>query len=97
MTFFTFLLNLKRGNGIGIKCNNSGNLLSSGYWSQDIQWTFAENSAGYQFWEQKCYLLGDYNINLLNVDKHNDTDEFLYMLYSHSLFPDITKLNRIYV
>ena len=44
---------------------------------------------------KKCYLLGDYNINLLNVDKHSDTNEFLDMMYTHSLFPNITK-PRIY-
>ena len=45
---------------------------------------------------KKCYLLGDYNINLLNIDKHTDTNEFLDMMYTHSLFPNITKPTRIY-
>ena len=45
---------------------------------------------------KKCYLLGDYNINLLNIDKHTDTNEFLDMMYTHSLFPNITKRTRIY-
>ena len=45
---------------------------------------------------KKCYLLGDYNINLLNIDKHTDTNEFLDMMYTHSLFPNVTKPTRIY-
>ena len=42
-----------------------------------------------------CYLLGDYNINLLNVDKHTSTQEFVDTMYSHSLLPSITKPTRV--
>ena len=42
-----------------------------------------------------CYILGDYNINLLNVDQHNPTQEFTDIMYSQALFPCITKPTRI--
>ena len=35
-----------------------------------------------------CYLLGDFNINLLNYEAHNLTNEFINILYSH--FPLIS-------
>ena len=41
------------------------------------------------------YLLGDYNINLLNSGSHSQTDEFLDIMFSHSLLPTITKPTRI--
>ena len=40
------------------------------------------------------YLLGDYNINLLNTDLHAQTSNFIDILYSHHLFPLITKPTR---
>ena len=40
---------------------------------------------------KSCYVLGDYNINLLNTDTHSYTREFVYTMYSHSLLPNITK------
>ena len=42
-----------------------------------------------------CYLMGDYNINLLNHDSHAQTSEFLDSLYSYSYFPLITKPTRV--
>ena len=41
------------------------------------------------------YLLGDFNINLLNIDHHTPSAENLEMLYSHSMFPLITKPTRV--
>ena len=41
------------------------------------------------------YLMGDFNINLLNCDNHVASAEFIECLYSHSLFPLITKPSRI--
>ena len=38
-----------------------------------------------------CYLLGDYNLNLLNTDSHTLTREFVDIMYSYSLLPNITK------
>ena len=39
--------------------------------------------------------LGDYNISLLNYDTHGPTQEFADLMYSHSLFPCITKPTRV--
>ena len=33
-----------------------------------------------------CYLVGDYNINLINVDSHSLTSEFNDIMYSGGLF-----------
>jgi hypothetical protein len=41
------------------------------------------------------YLLGDFNINLLNADRHVLTSEFLENCYATSLFPRITKPTRL--
>ena len=43
---------------------------------------------------KSCYVLGDYNINLLNTDAHSHTREFVDTMYSHSLLPNITKPTR---
>ena len=39
--------------------------------------------------------LGDYNISLLNNGTHGSTQEFADLMYSHSLFPCITKPTRV--
>ena len=41
------------------------------------------------------YLLGDYNINLMNADTHNATQDFTELMYSHSMLPSITKPTRV--
>ena len=41
------------------------------------------------------YLLGDFNINLLNTDSHNATQEFTDLMYSHAVLPNITKPTRV--
>ena len=41
------------------------------------------------------YLMGDYNINLLNADKHALTQDFADIMFSHSFIPCITKPTRI--
>ena len=41
------------------------------------------------------YFLGDFNINLLNIEKHQDSQEFVDMMYSQTLFPNITKPTRV--
>ena len=41
------------------------------------------------------YLLGDFNINLINSDSHIPTSEFLDLLYSVSLIPLINRPTRI--
>ena len=42
-----------------------------------------------------AYISGDYNINLLNADKHTASQEFLDIMFSHSFLPCITKPTRI--
>ena len=41
------------------------------------------------------YIMGDFNINLLNTDKHNATQEFVDNLFSYTLLPAITKPTRV--
>ena len=41
------------------------------------------------------YLLGDYNLNLINAENHEPTQEFTDLMYSHALFPSITKPTRV--
>ena len=42
-----------------------------------------------------CYLMGDYNIDILNYDSHSATAEFVDMLYSHAFLPLINRPTRI--
>jgi len=44
---------------------------------------------------KQCYIMGDTNINLLNVDNHVPTSDFLEMWYTYSFFPLITKPTRV--
>ena len=41
------------------------------------------------------YLIGDYNINLLNTDHHPPTQEFVDLMMSHSIAPTIIKPTRV--
>ena len=46
--------------------------------------------------EQKSiFLLGDFNVNLLNYNEHNETNEFLDSLASNSFIPLILQPTRI--
>ena len=40
------------------------------------------------------YIMGDFNINLLNCDTHTASSEFIEIMYSHGLFPLINKPTR---
>ena len=42
-----------------------------------------------------CYLMGDYNVNLLNCESHPQTNEFIDLMYSFSFHPLIDKPTRI--
>ena len=44
---------------------------------------------------QFVYLMGDYNVNLLNLDKNLLTSECLEMFYSYSFYPLINKPTRV--
>ena len=41
------------------------------------------------------YIMGDYNINIMNSDTHTCTSEFLEIMYSHCLIPLINKPTRV--
>lgn len=41
------------------------------------------------------FIMGDFNLNLLNIDSHDKTNEFLESMYSSSLYPLISKPSRI--
>ena len=42
-----------------------------------------------------CYLMGDFNINLLNFDKHAETTSFVDLLHAHSFVSLINRLTRV--
>ncbi|XP_068757218.1 uncharacterized protein [Montipora capricornis] len=42
-----------------------------------------------------CFLLGDFNINLMNYQHHHSTGQFLDEMYSNMLLPLITRPTRI--
>ena len=42
-----------------------------------------------------CYVLGDFNYNLINFDKHTTTNEYYNILTTASFKPLITKPTRI--
>ena len=45
--------------------------------------------------KKSYYLLGDFNINLLNFEKHQGTNNFIDKLGSHGIFPLINRPTRI--
>lgn len=45
--------------------------------------------------KRSLYIMGDFNINLLNTNTHARTNDFINSMYSNSLFPVITKPTRI--
>ena len=40
------------------------------------------------------YLVGDYNINLINIESHSLTSEFNDVMYSGGFIPSLTRPNR---
>ena len=42
-----------------------------------------------------CFLMGDYNINLLNVESHSPTAEFNDTMFSYGFIPLITRPTRV--
>ena len=45
--------------------------------------------------KKEVFMLGDYNINLLNHYSHNETNEFLETMFANNLYPLISKPTRI--
>ena len=46
--------------------------------------------------DKTVYIMGDFNINLLNVETCKFTKDFLLSLQSYSFFPTIDKPTRVY-
>ena len=44
---------------------------------------------------KKCYIMGDFNFNLININNHLQTEEYFNIMTSHSFKPLITKPTRI--
>ena len=44
---------------------------------------------------KKCYLMGDFNLNLLKIDEHLPTSEFLELMHANHFYPIINKPTRI--
>ena len=42
-----------------------------------------------------CYIMGDFNLDALHYDQHAPTQEFMDGLFSHMLFPIVTRPTRI--
>ena len=42
-----------------------------------------------------CYIMGDYNLDLLKHDKHPLTENFLDVIYAHSFIPVINRPTRV--
>ena len=42
-----------------------------------------------------CYIMGYFNLDLLNTDLHSDTNEFINALFSHFLYLLISKPTRL--
>ena len=45
--------------------------------------------------DKLCYIIGDYNINIMNYDIHPQTAEFVDLLYSYCFFPLINRPTRV--
>ena len=43
----------------------------------------------------KCYLMGDYNLNLLNYDQNGDVQQFLNSMYSFGFYNTINRPTRV--
>ena len=48
-----------------------------------------------KFVNKTVYVVGDFNINILNHEKHKETNDFIDLMYSKGVFPLITKPTRI--
>ena len=44
---------------------------------------------------KQCYIMGDFNINMLNYDHHMETHDYVDVMFSNCLIPQITKPIRI--
>ena len=44
---------------------------------------------------KKCYLMGDFNIDLLKIDLNDNLNSFINLMFSSSFYPTISKPTRI--
>lgn len=47
------------------------------------------------FENKLCFIMGDFNINIINSDTHKSTNNFIDLMISNSLYPMISKPTRI--
>ena len=57
--------------------------------------SFSEILQKYDLSKNSIYIMGDLNINLLNIDNHLPSSEFIESFYSHGIFPLINKPTRV--
>lgn len=70
------------------------------YKPPDVSVTEFNNSINHtlstiSFENKLSYLMGDFNINILNSDSHQPTNDFINLMTSNSLYPLISKPTRI--
>ena len=85
----TIEIEIKNGKNIIVSCVYrvpGSNILSYSEYIEDILY-YSKNKS--------IYVVGDSNINLLNQGNHASTKDFLHMLYSYGVLPQITKPTRI--
>ena len=66
----------------------------------EILWNYHEitigsKSALYIYVYIYIYIMGDFNLDLLNTDLHSATNEFINALFSHFLYPLISRPTRL--
>ena len=44
---------------------------------------------------KQCILTGDFNLDLIKVDTHNQTKDFVHSLYTNAFYPTISKPTRV--
>ena len=44
---------------------------------------------------KQCILMGDFNLDLIKVDTHNQTKDFVHSLYTNAFYPTISKPTRV--
>ena len=82
-----------------VKISNNGMVFVIGHVyrppnSNLVQFTETLNDILTQVSHMPCYIMGDYNIDLLKHELHQPTEKFLETMYSNSLLPMILKPTR---
>ena len=61
----------------------------------DFNTSISNTLSTISFENKLSYIMGDFNINLLNSDSHQPTNDFINLMTSNSLYPLISKPTRI--